>query len=168
MTPSGSSSVSRERGPRLLLVDTNILLRAVRPGFAWQEEVVRVLGPVRSVVPASVLRELDRLSQRGVTDAQAARALAERLGALPNRGEGDDALLDLSVRRHAAVLTADRALAERLRAAGQDVLVPRDRTRLELRRARRDTARTQGVQATVKKRVRLGKLRRTGSGHHAR
>ncbi len=158
MTPSASSSVNRDRssaGSPLLLLDANLLLRAARPGFLWQPEAERLLGPHRIAVPASVLREVDRLVLRGVSGARTASTIARTFPSAPGPGEGDDAIVMLAVRRHATVLTADRVLARRLSEAGLDVLVPRDRTRLELRRARPNEATAAWTRATVKKRPRL-------------
>jgi len=84
------------------------------------------------VVPTSVRSELIRLSARGVPGAQAALALSERFSPIEARSRGDAALVELAFRRGAAVVTADRALADRLQSQGVSVLVPRDRQRLEL------------------------------------
>jgi rRNA-processing protein FCF1 len=77
--------------------------------------------------------ELDRLVERGAPHAAAARSFARRLRPVPTDGRGDRAVLAVAARLRATVVTADRALGEALRRAGVAVLVPRDRTRLELR-----------------------------------
>jgi rRNA-processing protein FCF1 len=56
--------------------------------------------------------------------------LARRALEFRCEGTGDQAVFDAAVRSRAWVLTADRGLADRLRAAGLGVVVPRDRTRL--------------------------------------
>ncbi len=61
----------------------------------------------------------------------ASRSLASRYPTLTGPGRGDAAVQALAVRRHAWVVTADRALRERLRSEGVTVLSPRDRARLE-------------------------------------
>ncbi len=83
-------------------------------------------------VPTSVRGELDRLVARNAPGAAAARALAQRFPALPAVGRGDAAVLRAAVQQKASVVTADRALRERLRQQGVPVLYPRDRHRLEL------------------------------------
>lgn len=171
MTPSASSSANPEpaRGPPpWLLVDANILLRMARPGFPWRGEVEELLGPVRIAVPSSVLAELDALVARGVSDAGAARTMARGFPALDGPGRGDDAIIALALRRQATVFTADRELADRLLTLGRDVLVPRDRSRLTLRRSSAPTVRPTSVRATVKKRARLRNGTPVGSGRHAR
>ena len=84
-------------------------------------------------MPTSVLEELRRLVARGVRGAIVALALAERLPSIRTDSRGDAAVIDAALARRAAVVTADRALAARLRKAGVDVFVPRDRHHLELR-----------------------------------
>jgi len=84
-------------------------------------------------VPRAALRELERLAARGVPHGRAALAFAARLPSVDGSGVGDAAVLDAARRRGAMVVTADRALARRVRAEGLAVLGPRDRSRLELR-----------------------------------
>lgn len=84
-------------------------------------------------MPTAVRAELDLLVGRGAAWAAAARSFAGRLRTVRTTGRGDSAVVEVAVRLRAAVVTADRVLAERLRRAGVAVLVPRDRTRLELK-----------------------------------
>jgi len=79
-----------------------------------------------------VLRELDRLVERGTPAAAAARSLADRFARVASSGEADEALVALATRRGWPVVTADRELQHRLVDRGVPVLVPRDRRRLEL------------------------------------
>jgi rRNA-processing protein FCF1 len=69
----------------------------------------------------------------GAPGAAGARALADKFSEVSTLLEGDDAVLEVAVRDHALVVTADRDLSERLRAQGVTVLAPRDRHRLEVR-----------------------------------
>ncbi len=107
-----------------------------RVTFPLEAEIERLVGPARIAVPASVLRELDGLLQRGIPEAGLARALAGRFASIDSTGAGDNAILELAVERRAFVVTSDRALSDRLANAGLDVLMPRDRDRL-VRRAGR-------------------------------
>ncbi|HXY12116.1 MAG TPA: twitching motility protein PilT [Thermoplasmata archaeon] len=140
-TSSGSSSPARSttedaRARKPVLLDANALLLPVRARFPLRAEVERLLPGARLVVPSSVVEEVDRLVARGVPGARAAAALARSFLVVPAEGRGDQAILDLAVRRRAYVVTADRALAARLSAAGLVVLVPRDRHRLQVRPGR--------------------------------
>jgi len=119
-----------------VLLDANALLLPARTRFPLESEVDRIRPGAAIVVPSSVRGELERLVARHVPGATTAAAVARKFPELPVTGQGDTAVLDAAVRHRAWVVTADRALAERLRGAGVTVMVPRDRHRLELRRAR--------------------------------
>jgi rRNA-processing protein FCF1 len=115
-----------------VLLDANALMLLVRARFPLVPEVDRIRPGALLLVPSSVLAELDRLAGRGVAGARAAVSLARAFAVLPTTGRGDAAIVEAAVRHRAWVVTADHALASRLRARGVSVLVPRDRHRLEL------------------------------------
>jgi rRNA-processing protein FCF1 len=138
---SASSSDDRRRGGRsgrrVVLLDTNALFLPIRTGFPLESEVARLIPGGRVLVAASGVRELDRLVERATPGASGARALAEKFVWTPADLEGDDGVMEVALRERATVVTADRALQERLRSSGLAVLIPRDRHRLELQPARR-------------------------------
>ncbi len=106
----------------------------MRVGFPLESEIQRLFPGARLAVADSSFREFDRLVERAVPGAPVARALAGRCARLSTSSDGDEAILEVAERERAAVVTADRALQERLVARGIAVLAPRDRHRLELRR----------------------------------
>ena len=114
-----------------MFLDTNALFLPVRVGFPLEREVDRLAPGAELVVLSSTVRELDRLVARATPGAPAARALAERYRRIEGAGRGDTAVVRAAGRWSAGVVTADRALRQRLMAAGADVLYPRDRHRLE-------------------------------------
>jgi uncharacterized protein len=118
-----------------VLLDTNALFLPIRVGFPLEAEVHRLVPGARLVVAASGVRELDGLVEGAAPGASGARALAAKFDRVPSTGAGDDAVLEVAVREHAVVVTADRALQERLRQRQITVLAPRDRHRLEVRPA---------------------------------
>jgi rRNA-processing protein FCF1 len=135
-----------------VILDTNALLLPFRNRLDLAAEVERCCPGAELGVPQSVLGELDRLIERGVRPATPARALARTFRAYPTQERGDAAILSVALAEDARVVTADRELARRLVARGVAVLVPRDRSRLELRVGRPAVRRPA---ATVKKRARL-------------
>jgi len=144
-TRSGSSSNVRSPSPvgraSPVLLDVNALMLPVREHFPLAEEVERLRPGARISVPSSVLAELDGLVARRVAGSAAAAALARRFPILATEGRGDSAIVEGAMRLRAWVVTADRELAERLRSRGINVLVPRDRHRLEIHRGRPSRAR---------------------------
>ncbi len=115
-----------------VLLDTNALLLPFREGFPLERELARV-APGRAVrVPDSARIELERLVARGVPGSPAALAWALRCGRIAAPGRGDRAVEAAARRLGAWVVTADRALARRLRARGLTVLRPSGHGRLRL------------------------------------
>lgn len=129
---SGSSSVGPDRltSPARVFLDANALFLPFVGHTDLPREIGRHVDHPKIWVPHSVLTELQGLAMRGEPHAAEALALAARFPVAPNRGTGDAAILGL-VAPGDAVVTADRELQRRLVALGVDVLVPRDRTRLE-------------------------------------
>ncbi len=119
----------------VVVLDTNMLLLAARRGFPLEAEIGRLLPAAGPVVPSSVLRELDVLVARRTAGSSLARALADRFPTTTSTRTGDDGVVEAAVRAGGVVATADRALQRRLAGRGIAVLAPRDRARLELRRA---------------------------------
>lgn len=122
-------------GSRWVVVDANGWLLPFRTGTRLADEVDRLVPGAALAVPSSVLEELDALASEGVPHAAAARALAGRARRVPVASTRDTGVVEAAQRLRAPVVTADRALAERLRAAGRPVLVPRAPSRLMLRPA---------------------------------
>ncbi len=122
-----------------MFLDANALLLPVRTLFPLESEVDRINPGARLVEPSTVIDELGRLVARGVPAARGAWTLAQKFPVIPVEGRGVVAILKAAFRHSAWVVTADRALAERLRREGVTVLVPRDRHRLELHRGRSAT-----------------------------
>ncbi len=117
----------------MVVLDTNATFLPFRERFPLEAEVGRLVPGAELVVPAAVVAELDRLSERDAPFARAALAFVRRLRTVASDGRGDDAVLDAARRLRAPVVTADRTLGERLRAEGLEVLAPRDRSRLDAR-----------------------------------
>ena len=116
--------------PPLILLDANALMMPFQFALDLEQELVRLLGAYRAAVPTSVLRELEDLSS-GNPKAKAALRFAARFPAMEVEGIGDDAVFALALAEGAAVLTNDRELRRRLRAAKLPVIYLRERSRLE-------------------------------------
>ncbi|MGA8543192.1 MAG: PIN domain-containing protein [Thermoplasmata archaeon] len=121
----------------MVLLDTNALFLPIRTGFPLEAEVARLVPGARIVIASSGIRELERLDRRSTPGAAGAKLLAEKFASVPASADGDAGVIEAAMRERAIVMTADRALQERLRALGLSVLAPRDRHRLELRPSRR-------------------------------
>ena len=115
-----------------VLVDTNIFFLVFSSAFPLETLVRERLPEARIGVPAGVLGELDRLTEKGEPNALSARKFAMRYPRIAHTGRGDIGILRAARRHRGYVVTSDRALVRRLRDQGTTVFVPRDRARLEL------------------------------------
>ncbi len=119
-------------------VDTSALMLPVELDIRLFEELERLLGAVTPLVPALVLAELEHLESDGGRPGTAARVgvslIEERCTVVETEAnEADDAVLELARTGQAAyVVTADRELAERVRAAQRPVITPRGRRQLAI------------------------------------
>lgn len=118
------------KGERVVLLDANALLSAVRLHI----DVAKALGDVapgwKAAVPTCVLVELERLGD--TRHASAARELARRFPEVPASGAGDRAILAAATMRPGrAVFTNDRRLRAALREAGVTVFFIRGRSKVE-------------------------------------
>lgn len=129
-----------------LLLDSNFLLIPSEEGVDIFEELERLLGFPRCLVPTPVLEELERLRE-GATPSEErkielALRLVERcelLEAKLEKGEKvDDLLLRLAKELGCPVATKDKELRRRLRRDGIPVVYLRQRAYLELEGGRPD------------------------------
>ncbi len=101
-------------------------------GLDVEDAIEREMGACRIAVPEVVLAEVTAM-QGTVKDGGAALEYAGRFETVPTEGLGDDAIVECAKATGGIVVTGDRGLIKRLRAAGLKVLRPRQRSRLELR-----------------------------------
>jgi len=166
---SASSSVARSdrAPPALVLLDTNALFLPWSTVDRLREEVSRQVGDARLALPSTVLIELDRLEARGLRSTVVARRLAAGLPILEAGPLGDGDILVLARRRHAWVLTSDRAFRTRLVDAGLRVLYPRHGGGLVVFEGPPPAAGPRRARATVKNRAPVG-ARSRGQRHATR
>jgi hypothetical protein len=114
-------------------VDTNALMMPVECDVRLFDELDRLLPAYEAVVPEAVVAELEKLADGNGTEATAAsvgRDLADRCTVVATEATyADDAVLELARDCDYAV-TNDRALRERLSAAGVPVICLRAGTKL--------------------------------------
>jgi len=104
---------------RAVVLDANALLMPFQFHLNLDLELRRVVGEVTILVPASVLGELARSSDRY---ARAAHQLGERYRIVPTELLGDQAIVALARAEDAAVVTNDRPLRRKLKREGIPVI----------------------------------------------
>ena len=103
----------------VIVLDANALLMPFQFNVNIDREIRRLFGEIPVLVPSSVLGEL---ANSGDPNSKAAVALAKKFTIVETDLRGDDAVMDLAIRRSAAVLTNDKELISRLRDEGIPVV----------------------------------------------
>lgn len=98
--------------PDAIVLDANALMMPFQFRLNLDKELKRLFGELPVFVPSSVVGELARSID---PKAKSALALARKYPIAETELSGDDAVIDLAVRRSAAVVTNDRELIARLR-----------------------------------------------------
>jgi len=98
--------------PDCIVLDANALLMPFQFKVNIDRELSRLFGDIPVFVPSSVLGELARSGDRS---SEAALKLARKYRIVETELSGDEAVIDVALRRNAAVLTNDRELIRRLR-----------------------------------------------------
>ncbi|PSQ42980.1 twitching motility protein PilT [Halobacteriales archaeon SW_7_68_16] len=116
-------------------VDTSALMLPVEGSIRVFDELDRLLGTYRAVVPRSVVAELNALAGGNGEAARAAavgRDLVDRCAVVEtDNGYADDAIAALARRTVTHVVTNDRPLADRVRTNVRPITV-RGRGRLTI------------------------------------
>ncbi|MFA9517489.1 PIN domain-containing protein [Halopenitus sp. H-Gu1] len=148
---TGSRTADRDSAAPVVALDTSALMAPVEANVRLFEELDRLLGEYRAVVPAAVRAELDRLADGGGTEAAAANVgadLAQRADLIDTdaangtREESsgstneyaDDVLVALAERGAVEyVVTNDRTLTDRILARNVPVIGLRGQNALAIR-----------------------------------
>jgi rRNA-processing protein FCF1 len=99
----------------MVILDTNAILGQFSSSVDILGELDRLLGAYEIVIPSSIHRELDCVSDRY---AKAARKFAQRFRTIPTELSGDESILKLAEDLKALVVTNDKELRKRLRKRG--------------------------------------------------
>lgn len=100
-----------------ILVDTNVLIYAVKRRIWLDEAILSIVGVREIRVPACVISELEGISKED-SDARTALLYALRKEIVNGEGKGDECILDAAIRTGAAILTNDRKFIELIKKSG--------------------------------------------------
>jgi hypothetical protein len=105
--------------PKSIVLDANALLMPFQFKVNLDRELKRLFGEMPVLVPSSVLGELANALDK---NAKAALSLARKYHIAETELSGDDAVMDVAIKKDSAVVTNDRELIRRLRARGIRVI----------------------------------------------
>ncbi len=120
-----------------IIADTNFLMLPGTFGVDILRELERLVERrFELLVPSPVVKELEQISAHGRprerTAARIGLSLARHGVVVRMRGEADDCIVRLAVKKGCAVGTTDSVLRRRLRRAGVPVIYLRQRSHLSL------------------------------------
>ena len=92
---------------RKVILDTNALLWQLRLNVNIENELNRLLGAYEIVIPTSVIKELEHVTDRY---AKGARKLAERYETIATELAGDESIVHLAESLQAIVVTNDKII----------------------------------------------------------
>lgn len=115
-----SDRIRRDSQETIVILDTNAILMLFEFSINLPEQLLRVVGKYRLVVPSTVIQELMQLCCRGDgrkhVHAKAALNYVKDFEQIPSdHGSGDDAVVFLAQQLHGIVLTNDKKLRQRLK-----------------------------------------------------
>lgn len=123
---TGESDLACDAVPVIVVDAANVI--GSRPDGWWRDRAgaaVRLTERVRTAVREGRVDPPVTLVLEGRARAGVAESEADRVGVVHAAGEGDDTIVTIvESSRGAVVVTADRGLAERVRAVGAEVVGP--------------------------------------------
>jgi rRNA-processing protein FCF1 len=116
-----------------VVFDTNALMTPSQHNVDVFEEAERLVGGYDAVVPDSVVRELKALADKGDKDAAVGLGFADERCEVAGTDatHGDDAVIEATEDKDAAVVTNDAKLKDRLVERNVPVLYLRQKSRLQ-------------------------------------
>ena len=103
-----------------MLLDSNAVLMIFELGIPLEQELTKLLGLYKIIIPSTVLNELTLLSQQGdsykAQNAKAALTFIQRydIHTITNQQNTDTSLIVLAKELNAYVVTNDKTLRKRL------------------------------------------------------
>ena len=129
-----SNRIRRDRDAKLVILDSSAIMMLFEFSIDLEGELTRLLGKYHVVIPMPIIRELEFLSKHGKGKkslfAKSSLKLIEKYDAEEADGKGDDAVFCLAEKLNGIVVTNDRELKNRLKAASLQVIYLRGKKQL--------------------------------------
>jgi hypothetical protein len=112
----------------IIILDTSALMLPFQFHLDLERELKKLLGGYKAVVPAPVIKELEKLCKlgRGKSKLYAKASLdylkQKQFKTIEAQGEADDAIFEFAMRSDAFTLTLDRELCKRLKSEKRKVI----------------------------------------------
>ena len=126
---------------KTILIDTNFLVECAKNKVDIHSELTRILDfSFEVAILDRTMEELDTIIARGKKEGQAAKLaktilMTKKVSVLPTLGGHTDTLLLEKADENNIIATMDKALKQKLKKKGQDVVIIRGQKKLALMKA---------------------------------
>jgi rRNA-processing protein FCF1 len=131
-----SDRLRRDRKEKTVIIDSSAVLMLFEFSIDLEDELTRLIGKHRIILPSPIVEELRFLSEKGKgkqrQNAKASLELIKRYETFEEKGTGDDSVLFLAHKLEGIVLTNDRELRKRAKNASLKTIYLRGKNRLAL------------------------------------
>lgn len=131
-----SNRIRTDRDAKLVILDSSAIMMLFEFSIDLERELTRLVGRYHIIVPMPVIRELEFLSKHGKGKkrffAKPSLKLIEKYDTEDMDEEGDNAVFCLAKKLNGIVVTNDRELKNRLKAASIQVVYLRGKKRLSI------------------------------------
>ena len=121
---------------RIVILDSNAVMMLFEFSIDLEDELIRLLGSFKIVVPKSIFDEIKFLSETGKGKkrfiAKPALELIKKYEVVDAEGTGDQSVLNLAKKLNCIVVTNDRKLRNELKKASLHTIYLRGKSRLVL------------------------------------
>jgi rRNA-processing protein FCF1 len=124
----------RQNRDTIVLLDSNAIMMLFEFSIDLEEELTRLFGKFKIIIPKSVLDELNFLSEHGNGRkkfiAKPALKLIEKYEFIDIGGKGDKAIIDLAKKLNCIVLTNDKNLRYKMKKLSLHTVFLRGKSKL--------------------------------------
>jgi len=131
-----SDRLRRDRDEKIVILDSSSILMLFEYSIDLDDELTRLLGKFRVLIPRPILNELIFLSKQGKGKkkliAKPALELIKKYKISEAEGVGDDSVLFLARKHNGVVVTNDRDLRKRAKEIHLKTIYLREKSKLIL------------------------------------
>ena len=131
-----SNRLWEDRDGKTVILDSSAVMILFEFCIYLEDELTRLLGKFRIIVPSPIVEELKLLSEKGKGKkkliAKPSLELIKKYEIVDEGGNGDDAVLMLAKKLNGIVITNDRELRKRVKESYMQTIYLRGKGRLVL------------------------------------
>jgi len=131
-----SNRLRRNTNKKIVIIDSSAIMMLFEFSINLKDEITRLLGDYKIIIPTQIVEELKFLSEHGKgkkkTNAKASLKIIEQYEIINSKGNGDDSVLYLAEKLKGIVLTNDKELRKRVKNKSLQTIFLREKSKLML------------------------------------